>query len=39
MEHRDYFVTALRSLLEEGRVVLKTPLVPTALELRRPKAC
>jgi hypothetical protein len=34
MEHRDYFVTALRSLLEEGRVVLKTPLVPTALELR-----
>ena len=34
MEHRDHFVTALRGLLEEGRVVLKTPLVPAAAELR-----
>jgi hypothetical protein len=34
MEHRDSFVTALRGLLEEGRVVLKTPLVPAVAELR-----
>jgi hypothetical protein len=34
VEHGDFFVTALRGLLEEGRVVLKTPLVPAAGEPR-----
>jgi hypothetical protein len=38
MEHRDSFVTALRGLLEEGRIVLKTPLVPVAAELRAAEA-
>jgi hypothetical protein len=33
MEHRDPFVTALRGLLEDGRAVLRTPLVPGPAEL------
>ena len=34
MEHRDSFVAALRGLVEDGRVVLRTPLVPSPAELR-----
>jgi hypothetical protein len=29
MEHQDSFVTAVKGLIDDGRVVLETPLVPT----------
>jgi MoxR-vWA-beta-propeller ternary system domain bpX4 len=34
MQHGDSFVAALRGLVEDGRVVLRTPLVPAPAELR-----
>jgi hypothetical protein len=34
MDRRDSFVAALRGLVEDGRVVLKTPLVPAPAEIR-----